>query len=208
MSKLRTTAPASTNKNYISTEYGGYNKCIVINKKTGSVIPNCTGYAWGAWREMLGYAPELSRNNAERWIGMNKKYKTGKVPKLGAVACYLGGKEVTVKGEDGAGHVGIVVKIEKRNGSTYVTLAQSNYNGTRWEMKEYKNGVINGLTLQGYIYLPDGVLDEGGTEEVTTETALKKMAEDVIAGKYGNGTRRKELLYKAIQAEVNILLKK
>ena len=43
--------------------------------------------------------------------------------------------------------------------------------------------------------------------EVTTQEAIHKMALDVIAGKYGNGITRKNNIYKAIQAEVNKILK-
>lgn len=202
MVKLRTTAPAYTNKYYIHKDNGGLNECIKINN-TKYCIPNCVGYAWGAWYEMLGKRPSLSRRNAELWYGWtNDGYKRGSTPKLGAVACYQGG--TLDDGTDGAGHVAIVVGI---NGNK-ITVAQSNYGGTRWELKTYTNGIIPGLKLQGYIYLPVEIEDDGGDEEVTTETAIKKMAEDVIAGKYGNGFNRKERLYKVIQAEVNKLLSK
>lgn len=201
MANLRKTAPATNNKYYIHNTKGGLNECILISGK--SCLPNCVGYAWGAWYEMLGTRPKLSRRNAELWYGYTADgYKRGSTPKLGAVACYQGG--TLDDGTDGAGHVGIVVGIDGNN----ITLAQSNYGDTRWEMKTYKNGVISGLKLQGYIYLPIDIENESEGEKVTTETALKKMAEDVIAGKYGNGTRRKELLYKAVQAKVNELLKK
>ena len=39
----RTTAPSTTDKNWISVKYGGYNHAMVINSSTGAVIPNCTG---------------------------------------------------------------------------------------------------------------------------------------------------------------------
>lgn len=42
---------------------------------------------------------------------------------------------------------------------------------------------------------------------ITTEQAIHKMAEDVIAGTYGSGTDRKNNLYTAIQTEVNNILK-
>lgn len=37
----RLTAPSTSDPNWISTGYGGYNQCIVINSVTGSVLPNC-----------------------------------------------------------------------------------------------------------------------------------------------------------------------
>lgn len=44
---------------------------------------------------------------------------------------------------------------------------------------------------------------ESEDTEITSEKAIEKMAQDVIAGKYGSGTDRKENLYKAIQTKVN-----
>ncbi len=41
------------------------------------------------------------------------------------------------------------------------------------------------------------------TQEITTEQAINKMAIDVLAGKYGSGSARKENLYSTIQTEVN-----
>lgn len=201
MNNPRTTAPSYTNKYFIHKDYGGLNECILIKGK--SCLPNCVGYCWGATYELTGTRPKLSRRNAELWFGYTADgYKRGNTPKLNAIACYQG--DTLDDGSDGAGHVGVVVGIDGNK----ITLAQSNYGGTRWEMKTYTDGKIPGLTLQGYIYVVDDEENnEGGTEEVTTETALKKMAEDVIAGKYGNGFNRKERLYKAIQAKVNELMR-
>lgn len=56
--KKRTKAPDETNKYYIKTTYKGYNKCILIDYLTGSVLPNCTGYSWGRtvlWNVKLMY---------------------------------------------------------------------------------------------------------------------------------------------------------
>lgn len=41
--KERTSAPTLTNKFYIKTTKGGYNRAVAIDKKTGSVLPNCCG---------------------------------------------------------------------------------------------------------------------------------------------------------------------
>lgn len=202
MNKPRTTAPSYNNKYYIHSSKGGLNECILI--KGSSCIPNCVGYAWGATYELTGTRPKLSRRNAELWYGYTADgYKRGSKPKLNAIACYQGG--TLDDGSDGAGHVGVVVKIE----GSKVTLAQSNYGGTRWELKTYENGRIPGLTLQGYIYIVDDEdnSDNGGDEEVTTETAIHKMAEDVIKGLYGNGRyNRMNKLYNTIQAEVNKIM--
>lgn len=37
----RLTEPSLTDKNWINTGYGGKNRCMVINKSTGTVLPNC-----------------------------------------------------------------------------------------------------------------------------------------------------------------------
>lgn len=145
----RTTAPESNDKNYIHYSEGGYNRCIEI--KNGSCLPNCVGYAWGRWREILGENPKLSRANAENWYGYTADgYKRGTTPKLGAVICWRKG---TVGVEsDGAGHVGIVEAI---NGDT-VTVSMSAYGGTRWFTRTFKKGSYNynGFVFQGFIYLP------------------------------------------------------
>ena len=66
----RTTAPEADNLYYIKTTNGGYNRCIKI-QSDGSVLPNCTGYAWGRFIEcQLGvHDCRLSRANAELWYG-------------------------------------------------------------------------------------------------------------------------------------------
>ena len=52
----RTTAPSYSDLNWIKRGYGyhGYNRCIVVDRNTGSVLPNCTGYAWGRFIECQG----------------------------------------------------------------------------------------------------------------------------------------------------------
>ena len=47
----------------------------------------------------------------------------------------------------------------------------------------------------------------GATNGITTSAAVQKMAEDVIAGMYGNGETRKQKLYDTIQKRVNELCK-
>jgi len=69
---------------------------------------NCTWYAWGRAREILGYAPNLQTSgaNANQWWQNNINrvgYAYGQTPKLGAIACWNVG---------GYGHVAVVEKIE------------------------------------------------------------------------------------------------
>lgn len=150
----RLTAPSTTDKDWISTQYGGYNECRIINRSTGSCLPNCVGYAWGRFREIIGRRPNLSTGNAEDWYGhVSDGYRRGKTPKLGAVICWRLG--LAGKGSDGCGHVMIVEAI---NGNK-ITCSGSDYSGRRFYTKElsgpsYKFSSTSKLTFQGFIYNP------------------------------------------------------
>lgn len=128
----RLTAPAGNDKNFIHYSKGGYNTCIMIDKNTGSVLPNCVGYAQGRLLEILGAkAPnwKLPACNAEDWLETAQKngFKTGMTPKLGAIAVFRAG--TTHNGSDGAGHVAVVEEI-KSNGD--IVVSQSAYGGTEF----------------------------------------------------------------------------
>ena len=128
----RLTAPSKSDKNFIHYSKGGYNSCIMIDKSTGSVLPNCVGYAQGRLLELLGAkAPnwKLPACNAEDWLETAQKndFKTGMTPKLGAIAVFRAG--TTHNGSDGAGHVAVVEEI-KSNGD--IVVSQSAYGGTEF----------------------------------------------------------------------------
>ena len=128
----RLTAPSKSDKNFIHYSKGGYNSCIMIDKSTGSVLPNCVGYAQGRLLEILGAkAPnwKLPACNAEDWIETAQKngFKTGMTPKLGAITVFRAG--ATHNGSDGAGHVAVVEEI-KSNGD--IVVSQSAYGGTEF----------------------------------------------------------------------------
>lgn len=168
----QTTAPSTTDKNYIHYTKGGYNYCIEI--KNGSCLPNCVGYAWGRWREILGKYHNLSRANAENWWGYTQDgYKRGQTPKLGAVVCWSKGK-VGVE-SDGAGHVGIVEKITADS----VVVSMSAYGGTRWFTRTFPIGSYNynSFVFQGFIYLPIEFEEEKEAKK-ETPIATKKTATD------------------------------
>lgn len=146
MTVLRVSAPATNNRYYMHKSYGGLNECIRINGS--QCLPNCVAYCWGAWYEMMGKRPNLSRRNAKEWYGYTSDgYARSRKPELGAVACW-GGTQY--------GHVAIVVGIF----SDYITVAQSNYGGSRWEMVRcYKYGSgykshAGNTHFQGFILLP------------------------------------------------------
>lgn len=171
--KERTIAP-NNELYWVHTSNGGYNSCIKING-TKYCIPNCVGYAWGRWYELLGEKPKLSRANAEDWFGYNDGYQRGNTPKLGAVMCWRKGNVKNVN--DGAGHVAIVEKI---NDDGSVIASQSNYGGNRWELVTYKKGyALKGQVFQGFIYTPiefEGKQIENNVYVVKKGDTLSKIA--------------------------------
>ena len=185
----RLTAPSGNDKDYISVKKGGNNRCIIINEVTGSVIPNCVGYTWGRFIEEADIKDcKLSRGNAENWWGYTQDgYERGQEPKLGAVICWRKGK-VGVE-SDGAGHVGVVEKIE----NNAVTVSMSAYKGTRWYTRTFPKGSYNynGFVFQGFIYNP--YIEDAPSPK----KSIDEIAHEVIAGKWGNAPERWERLTKA-----------
>lgn len=145
----RLTAPSNDDLHWIHTSHGGYNRCIIINSSTGSVIPNCVGYAWGRFLEENGLTScNLSTSNAENWYSHVDEYARGQEPKLGAVICFEG---VGSK----AGHVAVVEEINQ-DGS--IVTSNSAYGGTRFYTQtlyppSYNMG--SGYIFQGFIYPPN-----------------------------------------------------
>lgn len=162
---------------------------------------NCTHYAYARSCELAGKDIRKDMMNtfpdAGKWL-QTSKWKTGTTPKLGAVAVF-------------ENHVAVVEKISKDG---KITLSQSSYKTFIFNTITKKLVVGNKLDnmagkLLGYIYNP--YVEEETTPEttttITTEQAITKMAEDVIAGKYGNGKyNRMAKLYSVIQSRVNELL--
>lgn len=142
----RKTSPAANDKNWIHTSYGGYNDCILISGN--SVLPNCVGYAWGRWRELLGKSPALSRGDAGTWYNYNDGYKRGKTAQLGAVACWSNPAT--------GGHVAIVERVLS-NGS--FEASESAYGGGRFHYGTYSargtgTYLSSAYHFQGFIYFP------------------------------------------------------
>lgn len=147
--KPRLTPPSSTNKYFISDEFGGLNPCIII--EDNSCLPNCVGYGFGRVYELLGYSPKLARYNAEDWYNYTKDgYPRSKTPKLGSVMCWSKGELWTES--DGAGHIGVVEVIT----DTKITVSMSEYGGKRWYTRDFYIGKYdyNGLKFQGFIHPP------------------------------------------------------
>ena len=172
----RLTAPSKSDKNFIHYLKGGYNTCIMIDKNTGSVLPNCVGYAQGRLLEILGAkAPnwKLPACNAEDWIETAQKngFKTGMTPKLGAITVFRAG--ATHNGSDGAGHVVVVEEI-KANGD--IVVSQSAYGGSRWYLSTLTkaSGYIYSANrpLEGFVYC--GIEFERPTPTPTPSEDLNK----------------------------------
>lgn len=200
----RLTAPSTTDKNWIHYSKGGYNYCIEI--KNGSCLPNCVGYAWGRWREILGKKHKLSLNNAENWWGNTADgYKRGQIPKVGAIMCWRKGKAGV--SSDGAGHVAVVEKI---NSDGSVTYSNSNYSGTRFFTKTSKAPYALGSSayvFQGFIYLPiEFEEDKPSTTTKPSTSSLEFKEGDIVSfagGKhYGSTDATSGATVKASKAKV------
>lgn len=191
---LRTSEPDLNDPNYNYPK----NPCLRISNT--HCLPNCVGYVFGAWLEMFG-AHRLPATDARTFYGhWVDGYKRSQTPKLGAIACWNGEH----------GHVAIVVGIH----SDHITVAQSNYGGTYFEVVNcyrmstggYKSHAGN-TKFQGFIYPPDGFVYADRPME-SNET----IAREVIQGKWGNGSIRRIRLtnagynYTVIQSIVNAMM--
>ena len=186
--KPRVAAPATSDKYWIHTSKGGMNSCILIGGN--SCLPNCVGYAWGRWYELLGAEPKLSRANAENWYSYTADgYKRSATPELGAVICWRKGQ--AGNGNDGAGHVAIVEDI-KSNGD--IVTSNSAYGGTRFYMQTLTKAsgyrIGSAYTFQGFILLPNKMFatEEVGTPYSTIEPYLVKVMASVLNIRKGPGT--------------------
>lgn len=208
----RTRAPSESDPHWIGTGYGGLNECLVIDRKTGSCIPNCVGYAWGRMYEIINEKPLLPRTDAKTWWTTHTGYSRGQVPALGAVACWGGGQY---------GHVAIVESI----GPDYIMVSQSNYGGARFEykkaMKKLGGGYISpagNQAFQGFIYCPvrfDAI--GSGSRPTGPYKSVDDIARAIIRGTgvwyrcYGEQRRKKVesygFSYDEVQKRINEMMK-
>ena len=166
----------SNNKNFITTGSGGWNTCIkgYPMDPNANVLANCVGYASGRFNEIIneargttGCTYKYLNCNAENFIERAKSagLEIGLTPRVGAIGCAMKGS--TLSGNDGAGHVWIVERVDSNN-STYTS--ESGYGSTAfWNQTRTNNngrwGLSFGYTFRGFIYLPDDVqkVVNGGT---------------------------------------------
>lgn len=212
----RTTKP-SNNKFYITSDNGGYSKCIKgkPTDKNANVLSNCVGYACGRFNEIIGKMKYPYLNcNAENFIERAKSYYNLEVvdyPVLGGIMVWKKGD--TLSGNDGAGHVEVVEELIDKNtiytsssaygGNAFYNVKRNNKNG-RW-------GMSSGYTFRGCIVNP--AIGDIHYEENKPLKSIDEIAKDVINGDYGNYPQRKELLekdgynYSEVQKRVNEILK-
>jgi hypothetical protein len=165
----RTTKPQVDSDDFESDRYWinskftdfGYNPFGTPNVYFASsydTLPNDTAYAWGRFYEILGVAPKLCQEAANKWFDYNDGYTRGQEPVVGAIMCFTGG---TYKGMDGSnGHVAVVESIYA-DGS--IETSESAWEDSRyWWTKKRKmnngswNTVEDGL-FQGFIYCPSSI---------------------------------------------------
>lgn len=157
--EMRTSCPSGNNY-YIRQVNGGWNGAIEGSptKAGANVLSNCVGYANGRFAEIQGKNKVEYQLvcNAENFIEKAKSYGLQVVnyPTLGGILVWQKGS--TLGGNDGAGHVAIVERIDSANqiytsesswkGSAFYNAVRTNDNG-RW-------GIGSGYSFRGCIVNP------------------------------------------------------
>lgn len=213
---IRTTKPSAGNKFFNTKSNGGYSTCIQGSPtdKECNVLANCVGYACGRFNEIIGAMKYPSLNcNAENFIERAKSLglEISPVPTLGGIMVWQ--KGATLSGNDGAGHVAVVERIDSANqiytsesgygSSAFWNSVRTNSNG-RW-------GLGSGYTFRGCIVNP-AIGKVTAPTTPSTKKSVDEVAKEVIRGDWGNGEDRKNRLtnagynYSEVQAKVNSLL--
>lgn len=165
--KPRLTAPSYSDKWWIHVSAGGVNPCIVI--ESPSVLPNCVGYAWGRFSEIMGKPAALPTSDAGRWWeDVGNTYKKGKEPKVGAVIVW------GVHGD--SGHVAVVEKVYPDKS---IETSNSAYGGDRfYTQRLYPPDYTwsSAYYFKGFIYNPSVSGGAGGNpQEDFVQFALKHV---------------------------------
>ena len=192
--------PDKGNKFYLQEKYGGYSQCIDGKPQyfKGSVLSNCVGYAWGRAAELEGdpkctigvptarlKAGKHNPTSAWAWMMYTNGRKTGKTPKLGAVAVWKH------KTKANFGHVAVVEEIYS-DGSWL--SSESSYNGTTFRNIKYKaNSLRANFTFLGFIYLnvdlvPVSLIQVGDKVEIIGKGNSRKDGKGKTS--YGIGLKR------------------
>lgn len=189
MFKIMTSKPVKNNF-FMTVESGGLNNAIE-GKPTdpeANVLSNCVGFANGRFNMI---AAEIAGDykfrwqltcNAENFIERAKKLglEVSDRPTLGGIMCWAKG---SLSGEDGAGHVEIVERIDSDNkiftsgssygGEAFYNKTRTNNNG-RWGQTSaytFRGCIVNPLVKE--LPLPD---KEAETYTVKAGDTLSKIA--------------------------------
>lgn len=212
--QMRTSKPVN-NKFYITKSKGGYSACIQGYPTDAScnVLANCVGYACGRFNEIIGTMKYPSLNcNAENFIERAKNtygLQVVSYPTLGGIMVWQKGS--TLSGNDGAGHVAIVERIDSAN---QIYTSESGYGSSAFWNSTRRNdngrwGLGSGYTFRGCIVNP--AIGDVHYQTPTQEDPFKGVSDEELArrvwtGEFGNGEERKQKLgsrYSAVQALVN-----
>lgn len=220
---MRTSKPSAGNKFYNNGNNGGYSWCINGNPtdKGCNVLANCVGYACGRFNEIIGSMKYKTLCcNAENFIERAKQagLQVVNYPTLGGIMVWQ--KGATLSGNDGAGHVAVVERIDSAN---QIYTSESGYGSSAFWNSIRRNdngrwGLGNGYTFRGCIINPvigdvhyvAPVKPQPSTPSSDINNkSVDELAKEVINGKYGNDDERKNALgsrYSEVQAKVNELL--
>ena len=154
-----TSTPSHSDKNFISTDFGGRSNCIVRDWSDGYTLPNCVAFVHGMWlktiTEAVSYEAatkvehDMCWGNAENyWWYTEDGFERGQTPKLNAIMVWEG------KGSY-LGHVMTVTKIMS-NGDVVGT--GSDYSGAKFYTKTYYKSnnyyIGSNYIFKGFIYCP------------------------------------------------------
>lgn len=211
---IRTSKPNIGNKFYITKSKGGYSSCIQGKPTdTCNVLANCVGYACGRFNEIIGSMKYPGLNcNAENFIERAKSLglKISDKPTLGGIMVWQ--KGATLSGNDGAGHVAVVERIDNSN---QIYTSESGYGSKAFWNTTRTNS--NGRWGQGSGYKFRGCIINPSVSPTPTPKPTKtieELAQEVLQGKWGNGAERKKRLeeagynYRQVQDRVNELVSK
>lgn len=142
--------PDRNNKFFIIQSNGGYSNCL--NRDNGFTLPNCVGYAWGAWFQNQNKkdAAKLGKWGNPPYIWNSWQMTGGS----GRGSAFKPNSLMIWDKGNGSGH--IAISISYNNG--LVTWAESNYSGTKsnglyWRIIT-RNPYKYVGTFKGYIYPP------------------------------------------------------
>lgn len=223
MFNMRTSKPSAGNKFYNNGNNGGYSWCIngSPTDKGCNVLANCVGYACGRFNEIIGSMKYKTLCcNAENFIERAKQagLQVVNYPTLGGIMVWQ--KGATLSGNDGAGHVAVVERIDSAN---QIYTSESGYGSSAFWNSIRKNnngrwGLGNGYTFRGCIVnpaigdvhyvAPTNPQPSAPSSDINNKS-VDELAKEVIAGKYGNGDARKSALgsrYSEVQSKVNEIL--